>query len=105
MPDWSSCELCKRKFTDAEISSFMNSFHLRCNNCDKTKNTKVVSPEQREIFHNVQKLSPADFLEYVSPRIKSAEKVSTALKLIISQVIGKEVNIGKVVSNAEARTQ
>ena len=91
LPDWSTCDICKRTFTANESTRIQASFHLRCRNCGKTNNSDVIDPGHREVFYNVQKLSPIEFIEFVSGKPDQVTEVSKALKHILSQVIGREV--------------
>lgn len=96
LPDWSNCDLCKKPFVTDETSSLQSSFHLRCSACRKTNRTDEISASAREVFHNVQKLSPAEFIKFASNKIVSVAEVSAAIKRIISQVIGRDVTARKV---------
>lgn len=91
LPDWSTCDICKRHLTAQESTRLQSSFHLRCGSCGKTNSGDLIMPTHREVFQNVQKLSPAEFIEYGHNKPLYVSVVSNALKLIISQVIGREV--------------
>jgi len=91
LPDWSACDICKRTFTTNEATRIQSSFHLRCKKCGKTTSGDVIDPGHREIFHNVQKLSPVEFIKIVDGKPVQITEVSKTLKRIISHVIGREV--------------
>jgi len=95
LPDWSECDGCKRKLTLNDTARLQSSFHLRCKNCDKSNSGDLIKPEHRGLFHSVQKLSPAEFINYARDTRTSVNEVSNALKRIISQVIGREVQSEK----------
>ncbi|MEJ7846675.1 MAG: DNA repair protein RecO [Pyrinomonadaceae bacterium] len=95
LPDWSTCDICKRLLTVQESTRLQSSFHLRCGGCGRTNSGDVITPAHREVFHNVQKLSPGEFIEYVYGKPAYVSEVSNALKRIISQVIGREVQSEK----------
>ncbi len=95
LPDWSSCDICKRTFKAGEVTRIQSSFHLRCRNCGKTNSGDIVNSGHREVFHNVQKLSPVEYIKWVSGKPDQVSEVSKTLKRIISQVVGREVSQAK----------
>ena len=90
LPDWKKCDSCKREFNQNEKSGLQINFHLFCENCQKSRNPRMVSPEQRKIFAAAQKFSPTKFVEMVSAYNSEVKEVSSILKRIISQILGKE---------------
>lgn len=91
LPDWSKCRGCRRELNDADSADLQADFHLLCAGCRKSQSRRVIRDEHREVFHIVQKLSPADFVKYAESRTAAIADVSGVLKEVISHVIGREV--------------
>lgn len=91
LPDWRSCEKCRREVRPDEMTFIVTGFHLNCTQCRPTYIVRELAPSEREVFHNVQKLPPADFVAYSADRIESLAVVSDVMKRIIAQVLGREV--------------
>lgn len=91
LPDWSKCCECGRPLSMQEDTRLSNDFHLVCANCRKSRGLIMVAPAEREVFHNVQKLPPADFLAYSAGKEVSVNVISGLMRRIISQVLGREV--------------
>ncbi len=91
LPDWSVCDVCKRKLSTNEAADLQADFHLFCSQCRKSRSGQVITALHREVFHNVQKLAPDEFAEFASANVSAAAEVSDVLKRIISNVIGREV--------------
>jgi DNA repair protein RecO (recombination protein O) len=91
LPDWSKCENCERQLADDESARLVSGFHLQCVNCKKGYVIGEIGSGDRDVFHKVQKLSPVDFIEYTATQAESIAVLSSALKRIIAQVLGREV--------------
>lgn len=100
LPDWESCNVCKRKLETIEAASIQINFQLLCNLCRKTRNNLMVSGKEREIFNAAQKLSPERFIEFSKGYNSEIKDISTILKKIISNILGKEVVGEKVLLTA-----
>lgn len=94
LPEWSQCESCERELAPSESARLVSGFHLQCGNCKKSYVIGEVSAADREVFHNVQKLSPADFIAYAADNGEPVEVISGIMKRIIAQVLGREVASG-----------
>lgn len=94
LPDWSRCESCRRAIDEAEPMMLISGFHLQCCNCQKTYSIGEISPADRGVFHNVQKLPPLDFVEYSRSRDESIKIISGVMRRIIAQVLDREVATG-----------
>ena len=106
LPDWGECDLCKRQFDAIEPGRLQSNFHLRCGNCGKFNGNNAIAAIHREVFHSVQKLSPADFIKFASDKATAITEVSNVLKRIISQVIGREIVVEKMrAANSPAESQ
>jgi DNA repair protein RecO (recombination protein O) len=91
LPDWKNCVDCEQPLSSTTSSDLTASFHILCGSCRKSRGGQTVSPAQREIFNSAQRLAPSDFIEYVLEKETDASAVSSILKRIISNVIGREV--------------
>lgn len=88
LPDWSKCDNCGRRFTDTETANLQAHQQLFCALCAKARGQQI-GPAERQLFHNVQKLSPQAFSEAASdPNV--LESMSGIMRDIISKVLGKE---------------
>ena len=91
LPDWTKCNNCKRELASDEKTSLQINFHLFCDNCQKSRNNWIISPFQRLLFINAQRLSPTKFVENYQDREKDLKEVSHILRKIISYILGREV--------------
>ncbi len=92
LPNWNRCDECRRELNTNEDTSLQINFHLLCKNCQRSRNYWLITPTHRQIFMSAQKLSPAKFIEFARQKTESVKEVSGALKKIISQILGKEIN-------------
>lgn len=92
LPNWNKCDECRRELNLSEETSLQINFHLLCKNCQKSRNYWLITPTHRQIFMSAQKLSPAKFIEFAVQKTESVKEVSGALKKIISNILGKEIN-------------
>jgi len=90
LPDWNHCGDCKSTIAAADSADLRSDFQLLCQNCRKTLGTTQILPDHRELFHKVQKLSPAKFLEFSVEKESRGAELSAVLRRIISRVIGRE---------------
>ncbi len=95
LPEWSSCKKCERDFAANDSAYAVTGFHLVCENCRKPHVIATISAAERAVFHNVQKLSPADFIKNPDERRESIKTVSGIMKRIIAQVLGREVAVDR----------
>jgi len=95
LPNWNKCDECHRELDNKEDTSLQTNFHLLCKNCQKTRNYWLITPSHRQIFSSAQKLSPTKFVEFALQKTENVREVSSALKKIISQILGKEINSEK----------
>ena len=91
LPDWSTCDNCKRTFDDRETANVQGNFHLLCANCRKSTGSITVEGVHREIFVTARWLSPTDFQAFTTGKSKYVSEISQILKRVISQAIGREV--------------
>ena len=90
LPDWNNCDVCRREIRQDEDSSLQINFHLFCKNCQKNAKNWNISARQRQIFINAQRFSPMKFTDFVKDYLADVKEVSTILKRIISNILGKE---------------
>ncbi len=95
LPNWNECDNCGREFEPNEKTTLQINFQLRCQTCQLNRNDWLISSEQRRIYNQVQKLSPAKFVEFASDKEKSVREVSAVLKRIISGVLGRDISAEK----------
>ncbi len=102
LPNWNNCNNCKRELEQNENSGLQINFHLVCNNCQKSRNNWIISPEQRQIFITAQKVSPTKFVEFTKNYQKGVKEVSIILRRIISNILGKET-VGEKILTASSK--
>jgi hypothetical protein len=78
-----------------ENASLQINFHLQCRSCQKGRNGWQISTVGRQIFKNAQKLSPDKFVEYTANKEKDAREISSILRRIISNILGRDINAEK----------
>lgn len=91
LPDWKTCDGCKRTLEASESADVKADFHLLCSDCRRAGGAQIMTAQHREIFHTVQKLPPREFLAFAHDKADAVADVSGVLKRIISNVIGREV--------------
>ncbi len=99
LPDWQKCDDCRRGLNADEQAILQINFHLLCGLCRKIRGDWIISPEQRHIFMSAQKKSPIKFVEYAQNHTESVREVSSILRRLISNILGKE-NIGEKILTA-----
>jgi DNA repair protein RecO (recombination protein O) len=96
LPSWEKCDVCKRDFGLKEDANLQVDFHLSCGDCRRSKSAWMISPTHRQIYTLAQKLSPVKFIEFANDKKLVVKDVSSILKRIISNILGKEINSEKV---------
>ena len=91
LPDWSYCENCKRSLSTTEPANLRADFHLLCGTCRKAAGNQIITGTHRDIFLQVQKLSPPEFMAFANGKSELLSDVSRVMRRIISNVIGREV--------------
>ena len=90
LPDWSRCEDCKTPFVPQEVASLRSGFHLHCQRCRALERRALVTPEYREMYKNIQRLSPAEFIEFGIGRESVISDLSDVMKRLIAQILESE---------------
>ncbi len=91
LPNWNACNDCGRLLEPEESTDVQAEFSLLCAGCRRSRSNQAITGGQREVFHQVQRLGPADFLAADSDKVEDVQIVSSILKRVIANVIGKEV--------------
>lgn len=98
LPDWNVCDNCKTELNSEESAGLQINFHLLCRACQKSKTNWKISAAQRQIFISAQRLNPSDFFQATSDNTEDIKEVSSVLKRIISNILGKEITVEKIFS-------
>lgn len=96
LPNWNKCDDCRRDLNSHKVASLQINFHLLCSDCKKTKTNWTINASQRQIFNSAQKLSPVNFVEFANKKTDDLREISTILKRIISNILGREVAEQKI---------
>lgn len=88
LPDWRTCFRCRRSFSAMEAAWILADLHLACGNCSPKETEMAVPPAVRQVFHNVQKLSPEVFVASADPNSDAVRILSGQLARMIRQVSG-----------------
>jgi DNA repair protein RecO (recombination protein O) len=96
LPDWNKCNNCKTELSFEEATGLQINFHLLCQSCQRGRSNWIVSPLQRKIFNIAQRLTPIKFIESTKLFPNEVQEVSMILKRIISNILGKEIMVEKV---------
>lgn len=99
LPDWNFCDQCRRNFNSGENAGLQINFHLICRACQKSRNNRPISAEQRTIFTAAQKNSPTKFVEFTENQSEDVRDLSSVLRRLISNIIGKE-SVGEKILTA-----
>jgi DNA repair protein RecO (recombination protein O) len=98
LPDWSECSNCKKEIGKNEIAGLQNNFQIICQRCQKSRNNRFVTPEQRILFSAAQRFSPTKFAETSKSQSPAVKDVSAVLQLLISNILGKDTIDEKILT-------
>lgn len=98
LPDWSRCENCRRAIGGTETVGLQINFHVLCGQCHLNRNRWLVSPGQRKLFYDAQKISPTKFVVQTESQSDDIREVSTILRRIISNILGRETVEEKILT-------
>jgi DNA repair protein RecO (recombination protein O) len=99
LPDWNFCDQCRKGFNPNESAGLQINFHLICRACQKSKSIRLISFEQRQIYAAAQKNSPTKFVELTGNQTEDIRDLSSVLRRLISNIIGKE-SVGEKILTA-----
>ncbi|MEO6589441.1 MAG: DNA repair protein RecO [Pyrinomonadaceae bacterium] len=91
LPGWEKCDICANSFDNLESYNLQMNFHLVCNNCQRSKNNRIVTPVMRQIYYTAQNSSPRKFIELFSENLESIKNLSEILKKLINQILNREI--------------
>ena len=91
LPDWNVCGICRRTLSPELAADLQADFQLFCSECRRSRSGQVMTGPHRAVFFAVQRLDPRQFSTFASDKADLVRDVSTAMKRIISNVIGREV--------------
>lgn len=91
LPDWGGCEVCSRPTDQSEEYLLVPSFHLQCPKCKRSYVIGTINSADMQTFNAVQKLSPIDFIKFASSNLESVAVISSVMKRLIAQALGREV--------------
>ncbi len=91
LPNWNECAVCGRMMESNESTDVQADFSLLCAGCRRSRSNQTLTGRQRDVFHQVQRVAPADFLASDTDQLEAVQIVSAIMKRIISTVVGKEV--------------
>lgn len=90
MPDWSKCDQCGRMFGDAEETLLRANYHPICMDCSKASG-RPLSAAARSTALSARRISPSDFAKLTANKADDLNYLSSILKQMISQSLGREV--------------
>lgn len=104
LPDWNHCDNCRRNLDAGQPVGLQINFHLLCQACHKNRSNWLISHEQRQIFNYALKLSPDKFVECTETQTADVREVSSILRRLISNILGKET-VGEKILTASLQSR
>ena len=104
LPDWSKCDECRRELNATEEAGLQINFHLICRACQKSRHNNPITAEQKLIFAAAQKISPTKFVAYTNDLTESIRELSSILRRLISNILGKE-SVGEKILTAGSQNK
>jgi len=90
LPDWNKCDVCERVLGENEDVNLQMNFHLLCRACEKARSSRSVTGAHRDIYRAVQRLAPAEFVDYAVGKREVVAEISETFKRIIAHILGRE---------------
>lgn len=94
LPNWESCNVCKKTFQPSETAFLQSGIHLSCNDC-RAGNQKIAAAE-RNIYRLARLQSPENFADSVKNQNENILQLSDVLKKLIRRLLNREVISEKV---------
>ena len=91
LPDWSKCDGCGRIFLDGDETRLQSDLHLKCMDCRRSSSRRTLNADDRAVAAAARRLSPVDFAEFTLDKQETLRYLSTIMKQLITQSIGREV--------------
>ena len=98
LPDWNKCGNCKSAIDVYHPAGLQINFQVFCRACQSSRNNRVVSPAQRKLFNDAQRFSPAKFADLADNQQDNVKEISTILRRIISNILGRETVEEKILT-------
>jgi recombinational DNA repair protein (RecF pathway) len=98
LPDWSRCENCRREIGGNAPAGLQINFHILCHQCNSNRNKWLISPEQRKLFYEAQKVSPTKFIDLAKSERNDVKEISAILRRLISNILGRETVEEKILT-------
>ncbi len=95
-PGWKFCERCNAEIDFAQTAELQINFQVVCQQCRKSSQRWIIDGEQRQIYNAAQHLSPIRFIEFCSEQADKVREISSILKRLIAQILGRETIVEKV---------
>lgn len=97
LPDWNKCDNCGKQLGNASAGLQIN-FQLVCQQCQSSRNNLIITPEQRRLFADAQKISPTKFAESAKNQSENLRDVSAILRRLISNILGRKTVEEKILT-------
>ena len=98
LPDWSKCGNCKKQIAGNVSAGLQINFHLVCQQCQLSRHNRIITPEQRKLFLDAQKVSPIKFVDLAKNQLENVREISAILRRLISNILGKETVEQKILT-------
>jgi DNA repair protein RecO (recombination protein O) len=95
LPDWSSCYTCRRTLDITQNPGIDTAHHLICTTCQGERRLQAAPFGWFQVFHNVQKLPPAEYIAIPEHAARSIE-VSKTFRRIIERSLDRPISTGHV---------
>lgn len=102
LPPWAECSRCRRTLEDEEEVSLEADFRVVCGLCRKVSEGRRLTPNQRKAGALAQKVPPHRFVKVTSQHASDVAVLSSIMKRIIAQIIGREPNASQTVRSGAA---
>lgn len=90
LPDWTSCERCRRALSDTEPVNILSNFHLVCSTCGAPGGRRLEAAT-RSIVARALSVAPAAFDDLGADRPELIKELSSILRPLLSRSLGREV--------------
>lgn len=97
LPDWATCSECSEAVPPDGDVSVQSNFQILCNGCQRTRTAVLLSPIERTIMSEIQKMGPGRFLE-LRHDVKSVRHLSGILKKLVATILGGDSHETRILS-------
>lgn len=90
LPDWRHCSLCRIKRTEMSGATIITGFSLVCSKCKTLAGATLekFGKAELEVFHNVEKLGPSEFVKISKGYIETILKLRRLTSRLITITVG-----------------